>query len=98
MERDRRIVENLRDYNPTFRRRPADEKDRQGNLPVRKWFTSISHPPSVTAGEAGRIMRDDDYVIGLFYKGLSQATPLWWVDYYHSVNQTIGGEPVVLFS
>ena len=96
MERDPRLFDNLREYRAELRVRPGESKT--GPVSLRGWFVSLSHPPSVRADEAGDIMRDDDYVIGFSYKGVTQASPLWLVDYYHSINQSVGGEPVVLFS
>lgn len=54
-------------------------------------------PETVPAAEATH-MRDDDYIIGTVYKGVARAYPLWVVDYYHIINDTIAEQPVVLAS
>ncbi|MHC5139444.1 MAG: DUF3179 domain-containing (seleno)protein [Planctomycetota bacterium] len=42
-------------------------------------------------------MRPDDYVVGVEYKGVYRAYPLWITDNYHMINDTIAGD-AVLFS
>ncbi len=62
------------------------------------WRTMlIAKPLYATAAEAGH-MRDDDYVVGLAYKDVIKAFPLWIVDYYHTVHEEVDGEPLVVFS
>ncbi|NEO93192.1 MAG: DUF3179 domain-containing protein [Moorea sp. SIO3G5] len=51
-------------------------------------------PEFVGAKEANH-MRNDDYVVGLVYKGVARAYPLWITDYYHIINDKIAGEPLL---
>ncbi|MBA3628072.1 MAG: DUF3179 domain-containing protein [Actinobacteria bacterium] len=43
-------------------------------------------------------MRDDDYVIGLVFKGQARAYPVWIIDNYHVVNDCIEGRRVLVTS
>ena len=43
-------------------------------------------------------MRDDDYVIGIAYKGINKVYALWIIDYYHTIHDHIEDEPFVVFS
>ena len=54
-------------------------------------------PEMVTAPSADH-MRADDYVIGLVFNGSARAYPLWVVDNYHVVNDTVGDERFFLAS
>ena len=40
-------------------------------------------------------MRREDYVVGLMYKGIAVAFPMWVADNYHIINCVIAGDPVV---
>lgn len=40
-------------------------------------------------------MRDDDYVVGIEYKGHFRAYPLWITDNYHIINDRIAGDPIL---
>jgi len=63
---------------------------------VGKLIAFWDHPKFVDAYEASH-MRTDDYVVGLEYKGIYRAYPLWITDNYHIINDTIAGD-AVLFS
>lgn len=43
-------------------------------------------------------MREDDVVIGVVHGEEARAYPIWIVDYYHVINTTQGGDPVVIAS
>jgi hypothetical protein len=43
-------------------------------------------------------MREDDYVIGLTFRGRSRAYPLWIVDHYHVLNDRVDGERLLVVS
>ena len=43
-------------------------------------------------------MRENDYVIGIDYRGITRAYPLWIVDYYHTIRDRVEEEPFVVFS
>jgi hypothetical protein len=53
--------------------------------------------PEFVAAAAASYMRDNDYVVGLEYKGHYRAYPLWITDNYHMINDCIEGDPI-LFS
>ncbi|CAN5715567.1 hypothetical protein BH18ACT15_BH18ACT15_03980 [soil metagenome] len=43
-------------------------------------------------------MRDDDYVIGVLFKGRARAYPLWIVDHYHIINDRVEEDPLLVVS
>ena len=51
--------------------------------------------PKFSPADSAIHMRDDDYVVGLTYRGIARAYPLWIADNYHVINDNISGEPVV---
>jgi hypothetical protein len=69
-----------------------------GNFEVPSHFGRMiafwDRPEFVPAATA-RHLRDDDYVVGLIYKGLARAYPLWIVDNYHVINDAIAGDAIV---
>jgi hypothetical protein len=65
-------------------------------LHIGKLIASWDNPEFVAAANATH-MRDDDYVVGIEYKGHFRAYPLWITDNYHMINDQIAGEPI-LFS
>ncbi|MGQ0670445.1 MAG: DUF3179 domain-containing (seleno)protein, partial [Actinomycetota bacterium] len=48
-------------------------------------------PEMASASEAHH-MRQDDYVVGLVFRGSARAYPIWVVDNYHVVNDRVDGE------
>jgi hypothetical protein len=40
-------------------------------------------------------MLDDDVVVGIEHNGESKAYPFFIMDYYHQMNDEVGGEPLV---
>jgi hypothetical protein len=54
--------------------------------------------PRVVAGVDATHMRGDDYVIGLTWNGSARAYPLWVVDNYHAINDTIDGQRILVAS
>ena len=65
-------------------------------LHIGKLIAAWDRPAFVAAADATH-MRDDDYVVGLEYKGHFRAYPLWITDNYHIINDRIAGDPI-LFS
>ncbi|MHC4520026.1 MAG: DUF3179 domain-containing (seleno)protein, partial [Planctomycetota bacterium] len=65
-------------------------------LHIGKLIAAWDRPEFGAAADASH-MRDDDYVVGLEYKGHFRAYPLWITDNYHIINDRIAGDPV-LFS
>jgi len=61
---------------------------------IGKLIAAWDRPLFVRASEAAH-MRDDDYVVGLGYKGQFRAYPLWITDNYHIINDRIAGVPVL---
>ena len=49
----------------------------------------------VSAKQFAPLMKDDDRVVGISHKGQSVAYPYFITDYYHYMNDVIGGDPVV---
>jgi hypothetical protein len=80
----------------TDRVRAASEFDRAAydrlKLPRRlgESIAAWDDPAFVAAIEAG-FMRPDDYVLGVSVDGSPRAYPLWLIDYYHVVNDRVGG-------
>ena len=100
MPRNSRVYENVKDFDITHMRGPASGGPPDPNLSkIPQWARrgKIEDPQFVTVAEATH-MRDDDYVTGLFYKGVAKAYPFWVVDYYHVVHDVIEDEPYVLYS
>ena len=56
----------------------------------------LDQPDSVSVAEAREWLRDDDYVLGLTVNGKSRAYPLVVPNYYHQVNDVLGGDPVLI--
>jgi hypothetical protein len=65
-------------------------------LHVGRLIASWDRPKFIAAADANH-MRDDDYVVGIEYKGYFRAYPLWITDNYHMINDNIAGDPI-LFS
>lgn len=57
-------------------------------------IASLDDPPVVAAGRAG--ISDSEKVFGLSLGGEQRAYPLRYVSWHEMVNDTLGGEPVVL--
>ena len=51
--------------------------------------------PAVSAREATH-MRDEDCVIGVTVKGKSRAYPYWISDKFHTINDTMEGERILV--
>ena len=60
------------------------------------FFYPPLNDPKVARAFDARFMRDDDHVVGLHLKGVARAYPLWIIDYYHVVNDTVAGEYVLI--
>jgi hypothetical protein len=79
----------------------AFDKEASGNYKLAMRFgeaiSGWDDPAFVSVRDASH-MRDDDYVMGFTYRGLSRAYPLWIVDHYHVVNDIFDGERVMVVS
>lgn len=58
-------------------------------------FPAAFNPVTVPGNEATH-MRDEDCVIGVTVNGRHRAYPYWISDKYHIVNDTLGGERVLV--
>ncbi len=59
-------------------------------------FVPLDNPVFVSAASAPSRVRDESFVLGLDWNGEARAYPLdmmWW---HHIVNDTIGGDPVLV--
>ncbi|HEV8421388.1 MAG TPA: DUF3179 domain-containing (seleno)protein, partial [Actinomycetota bacterium] len=54
--------------------------------------------PELVSGARAEHMRDDDYVVGLVFRGSARAYPLWIIDNYHVINDCFGDQRVVVTS
>jgi len=59
-------------------------------------FPSLRKPEWISADEADSVIRDDDDVIGVEIKGDARAYPVDWSFRPHLIQETIGGESVVM--
>jgi hypothetical protein len=48
----------------------------------------------ISADEATHML-DEDHVVGIEHNGEAKAYPMFILDYYHQLNDEIGGEPIV---
>lgn len=65
-------------------------------LPRMAQFVPLDNPAFVSAAGAPASVRDESFVLGLDWNGEARAYPLdmmWW---HHIVNDTIGGDPVLV--
>ncbi len=67
------------------------------SLPGLMGFVTLDDPEWTQAHDAVQV-RDDDLVFGVVTEGGAHCLPFYVVDYYHTVNTTFDGVPVVLVS
>ena len=91
MFRDKALLDNTKDWVQDNVRFAVDGAPPPYRIPL------IANPEYVPAAEAN-FMRDDDYVIGIAYKGINKVYALWIIDYYHTIHDHIEDEPFVVFS
>lgn len=72
---------------------PIDEIMAGG--PPRDGIPALTAPAYVPAAEAG-FMRDEEQVIGLFYRGEARAYPLRIMSWHELVNDRLGELPVLV--
>ncbi len=58
-------------------------------------FPAAFNPPTVAGNEASH-MRDEDCVIGVSVNGRHRAYPYWIGDKFHTINDTLSGEQIVI--
>lgn len=71
---------------------PIDEILRGG--PPRDGIPALDHPPMLTADEAD--FRDDEWVIGIEWKGEARAYPIQILVWHELVNDTIANRPILV--
>src|SRR5574341_2294959 len=57
-------------------------------------LVALDYPPNVPASQAG--LGDDALVVGLAHKGEARAWPLESLVPHHLINDTLGGDPVLV--
>lgn len=55
-----------------------------------------AYNPGTVSGKEATFMRDEDRVIGITVRGHSRAYPYYMCDKHHTVNDTLGGEHVLI--
>ena len=89
MSRAKGILENVKPYR-------ADRAITASGA-IRHFLDPLNNPRFESVARA-RHMRDDDYVVGLEYRGQTRAYPCWIIDYYHVVNDRFDNQPAAVFS
>jgi hypothetical protein len=57
---------------------------------------ALSHPQFIDASQAGRLLKESDRVLGVFFKGEAKAYPVRILNYHELVNDSVGGRPVLV--
>ena len=65
-------------------------------LPGDKPIFPTGFNPPVVAGKDADHMRDEDCIIGVTVNGKSRAYPYWIGDKFHSINDTLDGEQILI--
>ncbi len=65
-------------------------------LPNGKLIFPAGHNPPAVAGSEATHMRDEDCVIGVTVNGRHRAYPYWIGDKFHTINDTLSGEQVLI--
>jgi hypothetical protein len=66
-----------------------------GGPGLSKAFPALNNPIYVLAAAAEHT-RPDDEIVGVFYKNQARAYPAWAASHYHIINDTVGGEPLLV--
>jgi hypothetical protein len=66
-----------------------------GGPGLSKAFPALNNPTYVAATAAEQT-RPDDEIVGVFHKGQARAYPAWAASHYHIINDTLGGEPLLV--
>ena len=89
MPRHASVAENVTEF--------REDRFWSGPPEMAKLVYPLNDPTFVPADKATH-MREDDYVVAFAYKDVARAYPVWIVDYYHAINDSVGGEPIIVFS
>lgn len=71
-------------------------KDIQSGGPPRDGIPALSFPGFVSAGQADRLLKPTDIVIGVTVDGEAKAYPIRILNWHEVVNDDIGGRPVLV--
>ena len=74
------------------------DKEKTWLIPTRngKMAFQAAYNPEAVSGRQANFMREEDRVIGITVKGHSRAYPYYMCDKHHTVNDTLGGERVLV--
>ncbi len=67
-----------------------------GGGPPKDGIPSIDNPKFVTVGEADQWIQDNELVITIIRNGIKRVYPLQIMVWHEIVNETIGGDPLLI--
>lgn len=67
-----------------------------GGGPPKDGIPSIDNPKFVTVVEADQWIQDNELVITIIYNGIKRVYPLQIMVWHEIVNETIGGDPILI--
>ena len=67
-----------------------------GGGPPKDGIPSIDNPKFVTVGEADQWIQDNELVITIIHNGIKRVYPLQIMVWHEIVNETIGGDPLLI--
>lgn len=68
----------------------------KGGGPARGAVPALNHPASITAQQAGRVLKPSDRVLGVVFNGQARAYPTRILNWHELVNDTVGGKPILV--
>ena len=74
---------------------PFETQKLSGGPGLSKAFPALNNPTYVLAAAAEQT-RPDDEIVGVFYNDKARAYPAWAASHYHIINDTLGGEPLLI--
>lgn len=95
-DRDNRLRNLTADWNTNWNLRTIDYADILSGGPPRDGIPSIDAPTFVSIAEAEAWLVDVEPVIALEINGDARAYPIHVITWHEIVNDTVGGEPVVV--
>ena len=82
------------DWNFTKHSIPVE--DIRGGGPPRDGIPALFNPQYITAGEADKLLKPGEKVLGLTLKGVSRAYPIRIMSHHELVNDEISGIPYLV--
>jgi hypothetical protein len=67
-----------------------------GGGPPKDGIPSIDNPKFVSVAEADQWIQDNELVITIIHKGIKRVYPLQIMVWHEIVNETIGGDPLLI--